>query len=365
MQMAIRLRAATGRLAPQAQRQCRGNILNLAWNRNFVSSMARSFVTITHRQPPGGAKDSDGDGDKYDPGGGGGDKDRSMDIERHLSGLQRSVVGLYRSGDYSRALEIAQHAQRESAEYFGKGHPVVASSWNNIALMHKMLGQYDEAIQAYLMATETYRETAGDHHPQFISTLANLGMCFQAAALAPKSGRSASVGGGGLDRAPLLERAVETLEEVVKLRSRVEVSYSDSGGSHESTAAQARMQLAMARFHAIGSNAALPAAIRARQAERRQVAEKAERRAAAAAKRKRQRMEEASDFGQDEDSFFDDDTDDMEEHPQHGDIDDKGDANDDAHLIPPAPATEREAIEFALAATEECLAALRQRFGDA
>ena len=74
---------------------------------------------------------------------------RSLNAERHLAELQRSVVSLYRSGDYAAALEAARHARAESADYFGKGHPVVASSWNNVALMHKMLGEYDDAVQAF------------------------------------------------------------------------------------------------------------------------------------------------------------------------------------------------------------------------
>ena len=79
----------------------------------------------------------------------GADGGRSLNAERHLAELQRSVVSLYRSGDYAAALEAARHARAESADYFGKGHPVVASSWNNVALMHKMLGEYDDAVQAF------------------------------------------------------------------------------------------------------------------------------------------------------------------------------------------------------------------------
>jgi hypothetical protein len=44
----------------------------------------------------------------------------------------------------------------------------------------------------------------------------------------------------------LLERAVEAFEEVVKLRSEHEVSYSDAGGSHETIGAQALAQLKLA-----------------------------------------------------------------------------------------------------------------------
>lgn len=70
-------------------------------------------------------------------------------------------------------------------------------------------------MSAYLEAVEKYRSAVGEKHPQYISTLANLGMCFQAAAL--------EKGPNGMERRPLLERAVETFTEVQKLRSESQV----------------------------------------------------------------------------------------------------------------------------------------------
>ena len=55
--------------------------------------------------------------------------------------------------------------------------------WSHqIALMHKMLGEYDLAITEYLDALSIYRSALGDKHeahPQYIATLNNLGLCFQ------------------------------------------------------------------------------------------------------------------------------------------------------------------------------------------
>jgi uncharacterized protein with HEPN domain len=44
-------------------------------------------------------------------------------------------------GDFERALELAGESQEQLAEYFGEDHPVVASAWNNIAILRKRLGR--------------------------------------------------------------------------------------------------------------------------------------------------------------------------------------------------------------------------------
>jgi hypothetical protein len=79
--------------------------------------------------------------------GGGGGPD--MEREVFLGNLQRSVAEAHRCGDFGRALELATHAQEELEDYFGKDHPVVASAWNNVALMLKRLGRFDDAVDGY------------------------------------------------------------------------------------------------------------------------------------------------------------------------------------------------------------------------
>lgn len=163
-----------------------------------------------------------------------------IEDEKYLADLQRGVQQAHKEGDYEQALKLAVHAQKEMADYFGLDHPVNASAWNNIAIMNKKLGNFDAGIDAYLKAINTYRSAAGGKHPQYVATLCNLGLCFQAAALAKNV---------SLERLPLLERAVETFEEVLKLRNEIEVSYSDSGGSHASTLAQVKHHFTLAQFY--------------------------------------------------------------------------------------------------------------------
>ncbi len=111
-------------------------------------------------------------------------EDDSSEKEKYLSSLQREVQDRYSTGDYSGALELSTQAQSELAEHFGKNHPVVASAHNNSAIALKRLGRFDDAVNQYIRACEIYRSaSAGERHPQYLATLTNLGLCFQAAAL--------------------------------------------------------------------------------------------------------------------------------------------------------------------------------------
>jgi len=163
-----------------------------------------------------------------------------IEDEKYLADLQRGVQQAHKEGDYEEALKLAIHAQKEMKSYFGIDHPVNASAWNNIAIMNKKLGYYDAAIDAYLKAIHTYRNGAGEKHPQYITTLSNLGLCFQSAAISKKK---------SLEKLPFLERAYETFEEVLKLREENEISYSDNGSSHKNTLAQAKHHLSLVTFY--------------------------------------------------------------------------------------------------------------------
>lgn len=149
------------------------------------------------------------------------------DEERQLAELQMSVREQFARGEYATALDLAADARDRMKEYFGADHPVVASSYNNLALCNKMLGNYEAAIDDYLQAVSTYRETSGEQHPHTVSTLSNLGLCFQAAALSKK----------GVDRMTMMDRAVEALEEAAYL-------------SREDQKPRAQMHLAVARVYA-------------------------------------------------------------------------------------------------------------------
>ena len=108
-------------------------------------------------------------------------------------------------------------------------------------------GEHDMAIEAYLQALSTYRSSAGESHPQYITTLTNLGLCFQAAGLA----------GSALQKTAMMERSVETLEEALRLRKVAAKETSENPGRNlalsisgdESLVHTAAMHLSVAKFH--------------------------------------------------------------------------------------------------------------------
>ena len=81
----------------------------------------------------------------------------------------------------------------------------------NIALMHKNMGQLDEAIEAYEFALQTYKASVGEQHASVATTLYNLGLVYRAVALSST----------GLDRVTALHRALECIQESLKIRREI------------------------------------------------------------------------------------------------------------------------------------------------
>jgi hypothetical protein len=124
-----------------------------------------------------------------------------MEIEKEISGLKQEVRALYSVGKFGDALELAQGTKKIVEEHYGRNHPVFASSVNDIALFHKVLGEHQFAIEAYKEALTVYKEIVGEEHPSFATTLHNLGLLFKAMA------ESSS----GMEKQVMFDRAAENL----------------------------------------------------------------------------------------------------------------------------------------------------------
>jgi len=68
---------------------------------------------------------------------------------------------------YRRALEIYEKS-------LGADHPYVAQSLNNLALLYKSQGKYDQAEPMYRRALEIFKKALGEHHPSTITVSENL-----------------------------------------------------------------------------------------------------------------------------------------------------------------------------------------------
>lgn len=198
-----------------ANQHCHGAFTN-TWNRRprsyFSTKAAASTGKISARpkeeeeqsaSSDQGSKDANGTDSKFSlP-----DKEK----EQELSRIQVHVNDQYRSGDYRRALKASQELQTETEKHFGKDHPATASAYNNVGLLQKQLGNFDEARSSYRTALKIYQKTVGKDHASYASILHNLGNLNRSQIHFDTSLRAT-------DRLTLIEQAAEYLEQAWKIR---------------------------------------------------------------------------------------------------------------------------------------------------
>ena len=85
------------------------------------------------------------------------------DSHRRIGELQQQMRALYSAGRYGEARESGTECLALARAAFGHAHPVSASVANNVALMHKSLGETDQATELYREALGCYRRTLGEH----------------------------------------------------------------------------------------------------------------------------------------------------------------------------------------------------------
>ncbi len=66
--------------------------------------------------------------------------------------INARVVSTYKQGDYDIALVLAKQAVQFAEDNAGYNHPITAQSMNNLALLYKTRGQYDEAERLYYVS---------------------------------------------------------------------------------------------------------------------------------------------------------------------------------------------------------------------
>jgi tetratricopeptide (TPR) repeat protein len=131
--------------------------------------------------------------------------------EKELSQMQQQVQHHHQYGEYQQALEMSVVVLNETQNHFGKDHPATASSYNNVGLMHKLLGNYKEARTHYHQALRSYGLILGKDHASYAAALHNLGT-LQSTQVTMDEELTA------MERLTLTEEAVEYLEEAWHIR---------------------------------------------------------------------------------------------------------------------------------------------------
>jgi tetratricopeptide (TPR) repeat protein len=90
----------------------------------------------------------------------------------------------------------AESFYQGASAYFGEKHSVVASGLNNLALVHKELGELEKAVEYYEKARVMYEELLGKEHTSTLTTLTNLGVIL----------RVSSEKASGVDKMELADR---------------------------------------------------------------------------------------------------------------------------------------------------------------
>ena len=130
--------------------------------------------------------------------------------------LQGHVRDHHRQGQYYEALQSSRDLLAACEEQFSRAggptpHPATTSAHNNLGLMYKLLGGYDESRESYDAALSAYGECVGSDHASYAAALHNLGGLDRAQSTVDETLSSER-------RLSLNERATERFQRAVAIR---------------------------------------------------------------------------------------------------------------------------------------------------
>jgi len=94
--------------------------------------------------------------------------------------LNQEAQKLHRSGNYDRAVVVAKKALEVAEDNVGPGHPDVATSLNNLAMIYNAQGQYAQAEPLLKRALAIWEKALGADHPSVATGLENLAALYRA-----------------------------------------------------------------------------------------------------------------------------------------------------------------------------------------
>lgn len=156
-------------------------------------------------------------------------KNEQQQAEEELYMLQSHVRQHYQNANYTAALSTSHEILQQSTSLFGKQHPSTASAYNNIGLMHKMMGEFDDSRTNYHEALRIYEDIVGKDHASYAAALNNLGNLDRAQSMIGNEGENESHVDNddanppsepltALQRMQLNDSAVEYFEQAYNIR---------------------------------------------------------------------------------------------------------------------------------------------------
>jgi tetratricopeptide (TPR) repeat protein len=96
----------------------------------------------------------------------------------HATDLNNLALVYRTQGRYDEAIEKYEEALRIGKKTIGSEHSDYAARLNNLANVYQSLGRYDEAIEKYEEALRIGEKTTGRAHPYYAICLNNLGLVY-------------------------------------------------------------------------------------------------------------------------------------------------------------------------------------------
>jgi CHAT domain-containing protein/Flp pilus assembly protein TadD len=99
---------------------------------------------------------------------------QERDTAEEAQRLNVQVAALYKQGRYKEAIQPAERALRISKNTVGEAHPLYATSLNNLAALYYSTSRNTESERLYLEALNVRRKALGVDHSDYATSLSNL-----------------------------------------------------------------------------------------------------------------------------------------------------------------------------------------------
>jgi tetratricopeptide (TPR) repeat protein len=96
-----------------------------------------------------------------------------QNAQEQIDRLNRQVVELYRQGHYQQAVALAAQVCHQARQTLGESHPAYATTLDNLAELYEAEGDYARAEPLCRQSLEICRQAFGEGHHSYAARLNN------------------------------------------------------------------------------------------------------------------------------------------------------------------------------------------------
>ena len=105
--------------------------------------------------------------------------DQSRKLKKQWKQLNRQVINLDQQGAFTEGIAVAEQALELACYLWGKNHPNIAASCNNLAELYRSQGRYSEAEPLYLESVAIIRQSLPPNHADLARGFNNLAVLYE------------------------------------------------------------------------------------------------------------------------------------------------------------------------------------------